>query len=131
VKKLSKCTITGNKAYGIYINYEKGSSKTSAAITDTKLQKNSKDGIRLVGKSSSASMKKCTVSENKGSGIVVQDKATLSSLTSTKVTKNSKYGIRVYSKCTVGSTSGSSFSKNKSKQIDVQKGAKTKLKTKK
>jgi hypothetical protein len=31
----------------------------------------------------------------------------------------------------VGSTSGSSFSKNKGKQINVDKGAKTKLKTKK
>jgi hypothetical protein len=76
-------------------------------------------------------VKKCTVSGNKGSGIVVQDKAKLSSLINTKVTKNSKYGIRVYSKCTVGSTSGSSFSGNKGKQIYVDKGASTKLKTKK
>ena len=130
VKKINKCTITGNKGYGILLNCEKGTSKTSAVITNSKLTKNTKDGLRLMGKKTSGSVKKCTITGNKGSGIIVDAGSTLTEVSNTKSTGNSRYGLGVYAKCTVKKASGNTFTGNKKKQIYIVKGAKTTLKTK-
>lgn len=125
VQKLNKCTMTGNKGYGILLNCEKGTAKTSAVITNSKLNKNDRDGIRLTGKKTSGSVKKCTLNGNKWSGLIVYDKSTLNEVSKTKATGNSRYGLGVYGKCTVKKASGNTFSGNKKRQVHVASGGKS------
>lgn len=122
--KMKKGTLRKNNRYGVYAT--KGAKFTMDGATSSN---NKVDGVRLTGDKCSGTMKGCTVSGNKSSGIVVQSKGALNELSKCKVKNNKRYGLAVYAKCTVNKADGSKFTGNGSKQVYVQKGAKTKLKT--
>lgn len=125
VNKISSCTFASNKQYGVY-----GNGGSRIKLIACNINKNTYDGVRATKNKTVIAITNTTVSSNGRIGVVAVDGGTISKLSGCTITANKKHGVAVYEKSTLKGSSKNKIKKNKTRQIYVQEGAITSLKTK-
>ncbi len=124
VKQLLDCKTNKNGSYGVYC-----ANRGTITINKGQSISNKKDGVRLTGSGTVATISKYTVNQNKQSGIVITTNARLKSLVNTVIKKNKKHGLVVQGNGILSNYKANVVSANKSYNIYVN-GGNTTLKSK-
>lgn len=123
ISVLDQCGIKYNNQYGVYctdgIINGRGSSVSA----------NLSDGIRITGSKASATLCYFTAANNKRCGIVVTSGAQLTRIEGCRVIANASHGLAIYKGSRCGTATRNIFLGNKGRQVYVENGAITSMKT--